>query len=235
MIATMLGSLRRLVSELRAVRQLSGWRFLFRYAGTALRVAPAVVRERSLHPVDDALGNGPFTARVFGQTVTLEGASYGLLREIYGRRSYFAPGFELRPGDTVVDLGAHVGTFSVLAARLGADVIAVEADASRVPALEANLRRNGVSATVIQGRIGPSGPITLDELEQIDLLKVDIEGDEFPLFAAGPGWLDRVRRIAMEVHPREGNVDDLVETLRARGFSVELVEPGYLFAVRTGR
>jgi len=38
--------------------------------------------------------------------------------------------------------------------------------------------------------------------ERVDLLKIDIEGSEFSLFEGECGWLDRVQRITMEVHPR---------------------------------
>jgi FkbM family methyltransferase len=41
------------------------------------------------------------------------------------------------------------------------------------------------------------------QLETIDLLKIDIEGAEYELFAAGAdAWLDRVRVIAVELHDR---------------------------------
>jgi FkbM family methyltransferase len=52
----------------------------------------------------------------------------------------------LRPGDTFVDVGAHVGYFTVLAARrVGAtgQVIAVEPEARNLELLRANLARNG--------------------------------------------------------------------------------------------
>jgi hypothetical protein len=37
----------------------------------------------------------------------------------------------------------------------------------------------------------------------------------------------------MEVHPADGRPTGLAETLSSRGFSVELLETGYLFARRT--
>jgi FkbM family methyltransferase len=52
----------------------------------------------------------------------------------------------LRPGDVFVDVGANVGYFSLLAARLvgeAGSVVAVEAAPSTFAALEANLARNG--------------------------------------------------------------------------------------------
>jgi FkbM family methyltransferase len=48
----------------------------------------------------------------------------------------------LRPGDVFVDAGAHVGLFSVLAARTGARVHAIEPSSRTFERLRANLRRN---------------------------------------------------------------------------------------------
>jgi FkbM family methyltransferase len=45
---------------------------------------------------------------------------------------------------TVLDVGANLGWYSLLAARLGAHVIAVEPDPRTVPYLRANLERNGL-------------------------------------------------------------------------------------------
>lgn len=51
----------------------------------------------------------------------------------------------LKPGWTMLDIGAHVGYFSVLAARRGNKVIAVEANPAAVELLRRNAERNGVA------------------------------------------------------------------------------------------
>jgi hypothetical protein len=240
MMLAMVEELLRLASELRSIGRFAGGRCILRYTVQIIRLTPTVLRDRSLHAVDDALGTGPFRVQALGKSLSIKGASFGLLREIYGRRSYFRPGFGVRPGETVVDLGAHVGTFSVLAACLGARVVAVELDPDRAAELEANLRRNRADAAVVRGRIRGHPPLDMEtlvarhRLERIDFLKIDVEGDEYELFDGRPAWLDRVRRISMEVHPAAGNPAGLAETLSSRGFSVELLETGYLFARRTG-
>jgi hypothetical protein len=82
-------------------------------------------------------------------------------------------------------------------------------------------------------------------LPRIDLLKIDIEGSEFALFAEpeGQSWLTKVRRIAMEVHPKFGSPASLASKLAAHGLHLQFVtnhgvptssltEIGYLFAWR---
>lgn len=54
----------------------------------------------------------------------------------------------IRPGQTLLDLGAHIGSFTLAAAKWGGRVIAVEADPRNVELLEASVRRNGFESNV---------------------------------------------------------------------------------------
>ncbi|MGH2719563.1 MAG: hypothetical protein ACRDJU_13435, partial [Actinomycetota bacterium] len=49
----------------------------------------------------------------------------------------------VRPGDRVLDLGSHVGAFSLAAAASGCEVLAVEASPGNAAALRASAVRNG--------------------------------------------------------------------------------------------
>lgn len=53
------------------------------------------------------------------------------------------------PGDSVLDLGAHVGTFALPVAALGCRVFAIEAAPANVALLEAAVRRNGLEDRVV--------------------------------------------------------------------------------------
>jgi FkbM family methyltransferase len=59
-----------------------------------------------------------------------------IVNEVFRKISYPTPG----PGDTVLDLGAHIGSFSLLAARAGARVLAFEPDPSNFALLTENAR-----------------------------------------------------------------------------------------------
>lgn len=49
----------------------------------------------------------------------------------------------IRPGDWIIDLGAHVGTFSLAAAARGCGVLAIEASPANAALLRASAARNG--------------------------------------------------------------------------------------------
>jgi hypothetical protein len=169
-----------------------------------------------------------------------------------------------------MDLGCNVGVFTVLAASAGKCVVAVEAQAGMLQRAESNLSLNGCAhrtqlihglvgaetgvfcadrASLTDPRIGDPPRLSMSELTanlpRIDLLKIDIEGSEFALFAeeGNPSWLNKVRRIAMEVHPKFGSAASLGSTLAAHGLRFQFVtnhgvptssleEIGYLFAWR---
>ena len=82
----------------------------------------------------------------------------------------------LRPGDRLLDLGSHVGVFSLAAAASGCEVLAVEASPGNAAALRASAVRNGfhrlhvanVAVTDVPGHIsfevnGPWGHVVWGE------------------------------------------------------------------------
>jgi len=72
------------------------------------------------------------------------------------------------------------------------------------------------------------------KMERCDLMKMDIEGAEFPIFEATPPeiWA-RIDRIVMETHEETGTNDQklLVDTLTNQGFKVK-THPMFLYAIR---
>lgn len=111
----------------------------------------------------------------------------------------------LRPGDLFVDVGANVGSYSVWAAELGADVIALEPAHDTFALLQENVALNGYPIETIRAAAGakpgtarftsgrdcvncldPDGPeetaqVTIDSIigdRTVAGLKVDVEGFE---------------------------------------------------------
>ncbi len=242
--------------------------FVWRACGASVAVRAAawtllsvrsIVRSGTLRAVDERLSQLRPSVRDGDAITRWARADFGLFRDILLRRCYWPDdAFIPRAGETVVDLGANVGVFSVLAARrMGAGrVIAIEAQAYEHDALVRNIELNDVGSLVtpLLGFAGTGGAfedsehrertIDLDAVlrehgvDEITLLKVDIEGSEFGLFASRPAWLRLVRRIAMEVHPPYGDVEVLAELLRGEGFGVTIRPSAmpaaavYLYAVR---
>ena len=67
----------------------------------------------------------------------------GIIREVWGG-VYFGDGFEIKEGDNVVDIGSHIGSFSVLAGLLGGNVIAFEPAKKNYDFLTENIKLNNL-------------------------------------------------------------------------------------------
>ncbi|HEX4093109.1 MAG TPA: FkbM family methyltransferase [Trebonia sp.] len=129
----------------------------------------------------------------------------------------------LRRGDLFLDVGANVGTYTLWAAELGAEVIALEPAADTIRLLEENIALNGYPVTTVQAAAGdrcatarftagldagnslaPDGPV-LTDLVTVDSLigdravagmKVDVEGFEIDVLRGAAAALAE-RRIGL--------------------------------------
>jgi FkbM family methyltransferase len=125
----------------------------------------------------------------------------------------------LRDGGLFVDVGANIGTYTIWAAELGAEVIALEPAADTFRLLRENIALNGYQVTAVQAAAGnhcgtarftsgldagnslaPDGPVvtelvTIDSLigdRRVTGMKVDVEGFEIDvLHGAARALADR--------------------------------------------
>lgn len=166
----------------------------------------------------------------------------------------------LGAADLFFDLGAHVGFFSVCAARLGARVVAVEADAANAARLRTNVSLNGLDVTVVEAAAwdetgtvrlvgGPSAKehaaepgdgvasVSLDDLAARygtpTVVKIDVEGAESRVLAGGGRVLAEAPVIVCELHGDEQRA--LVLELLAGYSVVELDSPYRIAAVGSAR
>lgn len=67
-----------------------------------------------------------------------------VIKEVFEQLSYLRPGFEIRPSDTVVDVGGNVGVFSLWAASQAKRVITIE-PTEAIEVLEKSLKLNQIN------------------------------------------------------------------------------------------
>jgi FkbM family methyltransferase len=231
--------------------RVCGWEIAARWAGGVFCDLPRTVRERNLQGADRRLERRPIPGRFgTGRLVWFEGlGSYSGIREIWVRNVYgIGETVDIWPGARVLDLGANQGTFSMLAASLGAKVVAVEPGIGLSSRIGAVAERNGLSGQlrVLSVAVGSTTKVqeamaSMEEYrgirfigeeelleavgwESIDLFKCDIEGSEFGLLRDGGGILGRARQVAMEIHPWGGSVEVFMKSLIGLGFKLRVSE-----------
>ncbi len=102
----------------------------------------------------------------------------------------------------------------------GTVALSTPADDSKSWAIQARASASGnVRAISVPSLLKESG------WDEIDLLKLDIEGGEFGLLKAPPArfWLPRIRTIIGEYHPPLGDVEEFFGILESAGFTTERV------------
>lgn len=242
------------MDELACLYRVTDLRTISEYLYNVTRGLPKILSQHSLRSVDEAMSKREYRFRIKQRNVLLPASSFGLAREIVARRIYeMDERFSICPGQRVVDLGANIGVFSLFAGAHGAEVLAIEAQSGLVDELAENLLRNRMnSVQPIHGIVAQSSgqfasqdarfsashwgkdPEEIDmngllrdvRWTHVDFVKADVEGAEFQLFTTSDEWLNKVQRIAMEVHPEYGNVDDLASHLRKMGFVTILTDLG---------
>ena len=139
--------LQRLSSYFSTTRELRGegitWRSILSY--------PVVRRMREENELRFADGRYFRTPR--------QEPLLSLFREIWVERRYLPPEILVKPTATIVDIGANVGVFTVLAAAVVPDghVFAIEPASAMYTTLQANVERNHLSnVTTIQYAVADS-------------------------------------------------------------------------------
>ena len=139
---------------------------------------------------------------------------------------------DIEKDDVVLDLGANVGVFSVLASQLAKQVFAVEPLFPDL--LKRNLKINNITnVTVLETGIGNGGTVRLkygrrennievrelteilERTGQCDFLKMDCEGCEWAIKASE---LKPFRRIEAEIHTRKRHITEFERVLKEAGF-----------------
>lgn len=84
---------------------------------------------------------------------------------------------ELRPADLFIDVGANIGTYSIWAAEIGANIIALEPAEDTFDLLSENVELNGYSAQLIRAAAGASCGIARFTNGRDCVNRLDSDGD----------------------------------------------------------
>jgi len=240
--------------EIRAVSRVLSWRDRLQFYRCFLKNVPRLIKQTSLRSLDACMNEKHKTLDIdcLGKRFHLAEYDFCSVREIYARRIYF-PSDDWIPkqGDFVIDLGANVGMVTLLCTKLGADVVAVEAQDGFIPCIKKNLSENGCldRVQVLHGLVGSGSgvfaseenfvkadhfdgklpkSISMQEIldihrnQRVHLLKMDIEGSEFDLFSSNLDWLSLIDKIAMEIHPDSGDIQEFIDNMTKNGFRCKL-------------
>lgn len=136
---------------------------------------------------------------------------------IANRTYRFPIGFALlpllaRPGQRVLDLGAHIGTFSLLAAKLGYHVAAVEASPRNAALLQASAKQNHLDTlqvvnTAVSDRTETlefvqAGPYGVVATPHLDAPTITVQAQPVATILASLAW-DKVDFIKLDVEGSE--------------------------------
>ncbi len=156
----------------------------------------------------------------------------------------------VEPGDTVWDVGANIGSYSLLAAEIGANVVAFEPGAEARAQLVKNAERNGLrhridptaialsdrrgtatlgvseatgTRALTDGGVGTTVPTERGDdvdVPEPAVVKIDVEGAECDVLDGMADRLAGVRECFVEVHDGVGRVF-VTERLEDAGLEVE--------------
>lgn len=173
---------------------------------------------------------------------------------------------EVKEGDVIIDIGAHVGVYTISLAkrvRLDGKVIAFEPDPENFKYLEKQIRLNGVRSRVrlMQMAVSSESGIVeflsgiseesrvyngkekgqkvqtlslddIDKVDNVDIVKIDVEGHEKKVLLGGKGVLsgtNRPKLLYREMHTggwENEKGSELVEILSDYGYSVKDLNGG---------
>jgi FkbM family methyltransferase len=252
----MINKLLLLIKEIWIVYKILPLPLFFRWFSALLNSLKTIIQQKSLGSVDSEFGES-FDVSWNDQKLHFDKLGFGVVREIYGHKCY-AQKDELKEALQILDLGANAGAFTVfaLAEAPNAKITSVEAQPQFIEVLKNNIEQNGfgdravVECAVVGGfyndftnSLHTLYPAVkefdihqyISRVKQCDFLKCDVEGGEFPFFEGDLSWMRSVRKMVLEYHPDQGNVDELENKLRQQGFQIKKVDHsclGYFYCQR---
>lgn len=248
----------KLIVELLRIYRSFSFYFFSRYLYYLIKKINIVILDKSLLVVDKEIHKkikGVVNVKYHGQKLIYTTDMISLIREVLLKNCYF---FDVRQRySTVIDLGANLGVFSLIASMCSDNVISVECNKKSFKKhFDSVMELNNVQNVLLVNKfasnilnefnININSIIKDNSLKQISFIKIDIEGSESELFNSNLEWLKITDSIGMEIHPCF-NVDTnkICDILKISGFKVNcydvemkkipdfsMVKMGYLIAAK---
>lgn len=223
----MVSKIKTFIKTVFGLSKICGWKVTIKWVWAVITQVDKYIKSHNLMFADDALGEGPFLCKSPHGKVWIGGyLAMRAIRGIWVSNEYLAGGFfSISSNATVVDFGAGLGEFTLLALTYGPNVtvVSVEQSKMRCEDLRNLLEINGLlnRVKIQQAFIGGATEeqkkllnledsatqfITEDEfikkfdLTHIDFLKCDIEGSEFALFTEDSQLLKITNQLSIELH-----------------------------------
>lgn len=137
--------------------------------------------------------------------------SFRYFWEVYENNEYSFVFDKLR----VLDLGCSEGSFSLWILPRAERIWAVDMDQNNINNFNKTIKDNDIKSvtTVVDRVTNLSEFMSGHSIDRVDLLKIDIEGDEYEIFERDDFPSDRITTIVGEYHG-----DDLGDILTKRGY-----------------
>lgn len=126
---------------------------------------------------------------------------------------------QVKKKDIVIDIGAGIGDFSIMAGKIGAEVFAFEMSKERVDLFKRNISLNKCfDIKIFETKISSLETIFhLCDVEFCNFLKIDCEGCEYQILnSASLNLLKRIKYISMEAHLFNGEMVNKYDKMKSK-------------------
>jgi hypothetical protein len=245
-------TLHRIVDEYVKLLTILSWKDRLQFLSKTLLHAPDCLRQHKLLPVDAAM-RGEATIVYRGKQLVIpfgsiddtllgdDSPTFGVIREMFANDVYLRA-FRTCKARSVIDLGANRGFFMLIARKVmgAAHVIGVEPLPKYAASFDAICNVNHLTSgsfirswAMIGSRdtddtVSMQTLLSQNNITHVDFVKCDIEGGEFAVFLENNDWVSRVQNIAMELHHWAGDVGEIADVLKHKGFDVLLTNQFFL-------
>ncbi len=120
-------------------------------------------------------------------------------------------------GKRIMDVGAHHGHYAVIF-NGASKLLCIEPVAGNIAILKKNIELNRLDCDIAKVMIGKNNLPAL--MPDAQIVKIDIEGDEFKALPDAIDKLPEVKDWIVEIHPKRGNPEIIVNAFKDRGFEI---------------